>query len=451
MVLNMAIGNDKYMNIESLCPICLKKIEGKIVEENNSSYMIKECLDHGKFKTVVWRGETPMASWIRPKEKATIKNPITEVKDGCPYDCGLCSDHRQHTCTALIEVTQNCNLNCKFCFAASSPKALKEPTLDEIKFQYENVMKFSGSCNIQLSGGEPTTRDDLPEIVKLGIKTGFKFIQINTNGVRLGESEQYVSDLKEAGVSSVFLQFDGTNDEIYKNLRGKELYEKKVKAIENCQKYNIGVILVPTIVPSVNVDDIWNIIEFGVSMAPTVRGVHFQPVSYFGRIPEIPKDEDRITLGEIMDEIFIQSKGNIKLDSLKPPGCENALCSFHGNYLVRNGKLTPVTKKSSCCCTIEKAEIGATKAKDFVSRNWGYFETKLSKKESDWDRIIRDIRTHSFSISAMAFQDVWNVNLDRIRDCCIHVVNPEGKLIPFCIYNITSKDGKYLYGNRELR
>lgn len=448
MALNTENGNDGIMNIESLCPICLKKIKGKIVEEASSSYMIKSCPEHGTFKTIVWKGNIPIDEWKRPKERANIANPAEAVNKGCPYDCGLCPEHRQHTCTALIEVTQNCNLNCKFCFAGSTTQNLKNPTLEEIKFWYGQVMKYSGACNIQLSGGEPTLRDDLPEIIKIGIDTGFNFIQLNTNGIRLGENEHYLEALKEAGLSSIFLQFDGTNDEIYQKLRGRKLYEKKIKAIENCEKYNIGVILVPTIVPDINRNEIWNIIKLGIDKAPTVRGVHFQPVSYFGRIPEIPKDEDRITLPELMDEICAQSKGLIKLESFKPPGCENSLCSFHGNYIIKNGKLQATTKKSSCGCSsekAEKAEIGSIKAKDFVVRNWSYFEKKISEKESDWDRILTNIKTHSFSISGMAFQDVWNVNLNRVKDCCIHVVSPEGKLIPFCMYNISSQNGDSIY------
>jgi len=433
------------MHTQSLCPICLQKLDAFIVEEDDKALMLKTCSDHGSFETVLWRSKTPMHEWIRTKERAYIKNPLTNVDKGCPFDCGLCSAHRQHTCTALIEVTNRCNLNCRFCFADAMESQSKDPTLEQLRFQFESILKTSGTCNIQLSGGEPTLRDDLADIVRMGIAFGFPFIQVNTNGIRIAKDEAYVKALKEAGLNSIFLQFDGVDDAIYENLRGKKLLDVKCKAIENCRKYGIGVVLVPTIVPHVNVDGIGEIIRFGISHSPTVRGVHFQPVSYFGRVPKAPRDEDRITLPEVMEQICEQTHSMISFKSMQPPGCENALCSFHGNYLIEEGVLKPVTKRSCCSSECEKAEEGANKAKAFVARNWSYQKQVPDAKLSDWDVILNAIQNNAFSLSGMAFQDVWNVNLERIKDCCIHVSQTDGRLIPFCMYNLTNKDGESLY------
>ncbi|MBE0495457.1 MAG: radical SAM protein [Campylobacterales bacterium] len=437
--------SNPFMHTESLCPICLRKLEATIFEEGTSSYLYKACPEHGEFKSVVWRGQTPMREWIRTKERATIKNPITQVEKGCPFDCGLCAAHRQHTCTALIEVTSRCNLSCRFCFADAMESPIKDPSLAQLRFQFESILKVSGTCNIQLSGGEPTVRDDLADIIRIGVELGFPFIQVNTNGIRMGRDEAYVKALKEAGLSSLFLQFDGIDDRIYETLRGRALFDVKCQAIENCQKYGIGVVLVPIIVPNVNVKSIGEIIRFGMRHSPTVRGVHFQPVSYFGRIPETPKDEDRITLPEVMEHICEQMEGMVELQSMQPPGCENALCSFNGNYLMEEGVLKPITKRSCCSTKVEKAQEGANKAKAFVARNWSYQAQVKEEKLSDWDKILNAIANNTFSLSGMAFQDAWNVNLERIRDCCIHVSTVEGKLIPFCMYNITNQDGMSLY------
>lgn len=458
MDMNLEIGismkNVKVISkTESLCPHCLKKIKAEKILEDNKVYMEKYCPEHGKFKTIIWSGSTPMEKWVRNKERAYIKNPAVSAEKGCPFDCGLCSEHRQHTCTALIEVTNRCNLNCKFCFADSSCNNDEDVSIEKIRFLYERVLKYSGNCNIQLSGGEPTVRNDLPQIISLGRELGFNFIQVNTNGIRIAQDECYVRELKEAGLASIFLQFDGTNDSIYKKLRGRELLKLKIKALENCNKYGIGAVLVPTLVPGINVDNIGEIIDFALENIAAVRGVHFQPVSYFGRIPNIPSDGDRITLPELIDKIEEQTKSKIKVNSMKPPGCENALCSFHGNYIYKNkNELISITNKSnSCCSKTEKAEEGAKKAKEFVTRNWSSrkiegFNGKLnSKKVMSWDDILYSIKNYSFSISAMAFQDIWNIDLERVKDCCIHVVNSEGRLIPFCLYNITDAQGNYIY------
>jgi len=145
----------------------------------------------------------------------------------------------------------------------------KDPKLQQLQFQFESILKTSGKCNIQLSGGEPTVRDDLPQIVRMGVELGFPFIQVNTNGIRMAKDEAYVKALKEAGLNSIFLQFDGVDDAIYEHLRGKALFEVKCKAIENCRKFGIGVVLVPTIVPHVNVCSIGEIIRFGIDHSPT--------------------------------------------------------------------------------------------------------------------------------------------------------------------------------------
>jgi uncharacterized radical SAM superfamily Fe-S cluster-containing enzyme len=458
---------------QSLCPVCLHKIDAEIFSQGKNTYLKKSCPFHGTFQTIVWKGDIPMEKWIINKERAHIQNPLTEIDKGCPYDCGLCTEHRQHTCTALIEVTHKCNLSCSFCFADSKACQKEDPTLEEIKHSYETVFIASSKCNIQLSGGEPTIRNDLPAIIRMGKEIGFSFIQLNTNGIRIGEDEEFVQELKLAGLSSIFLQFDGTNDLIYKKLRGKELLQIKTRAIENCGKYGIGVVLVPTLVPKVNVANIGEIIRFALEHIHTVRGVHFQPVSYFGRIPNIPKDEDRITLCEVIEEIERQTRGKIKSESLKPPKCENSLCSFHGSYIyLENGELMNITNNSSCCvinehdlekltaggssdssccCKVPKAEEGAVKAIEYVSRNWSNRPSNDNQQKPDtgktsgWDKILDSINNNSFTISAMAFQDVWNVDLERVKDCCIHVVTPDCKLIPFCLYNITNIDGSSLY------
>lgn len=453
------MDNGKLLSqTESICPYCLKKIAAKKIKYGNEVYMEKSCPEHGNFKTLLWDGEPSMESWERNKIPTFPKKPFTKVEKGCPFDCGLCPEHRQHTCTALIEVTKRCNLKCKFCFASSGEhNEASDIDLENIKFMYNSVLKSGGICNIQLSGGEPTMRDDLPDIIKLGHDLGFEFIQVNTNGIRIAQDLNYVKKLKEAGLNSIFLQFDGTNDIIYKKLRGRELLSLKIIAIDNCRKNNIGVVLVPTLVPDVNLNDIGNIIDFALDRIPSVRGVHFQPVSYFGRFSDVPKNNERITIPQVLRYIEEQTKGRIKKESFKPPGCENAFCSFHGNFMYKGkGELVAITSnKNNCCGQTERADVGAEKAKSFTKRSWSGVKmngniVKLSEgKGTTWDDIIYNIRNFSFSISGMAFQDAWNFDIERVKDCCIHEVSPEGKLIPFCAYNLTDCNGKYIYRSIE--
>lgn len=445
----------KLKTTESLCPHCLTRISATCVAEDDKIYLEKTCQEHGKFRVLLWEGEPAFTSWVRPKIPGKLKTCFTKVDRGCPFDCGLCSEHRQETCTALLEVTGRCNLNCAVCFADAGGRINNEdPDLAVIRGWYEKLLEAGGPYNIQLSGGEPTIRDDLPEIVAMGKAMGFNFIQINTNGLRLARETDYLKKLRDAGVTSVFLQFDGTNDRIYRQLRGRDLLQDKIRAIENCAEQKIGVILVPTLVPGVNVDNIGEIIRLALRYQPVVRGVHFQPISYFGRYSEFPA-KDRITIPRLIREIAVQTGGLVKIQDFRPPGCENAMCSFHGNFTFRPGEGLKARPATDSCCSPENSATGAKKARNFVARNWSGLQLENTFRESNdqvtdsWNELINKLITHSFTISGMAFQDVWNIDLDRVRDCCIHVVNPEGKLIPFCAYNLTGIQGQSLYRNER--
>lgn len=454
---------------ESLCPVCLRRLPAYRVCQDDTTYLVKRCALHGEFRTPVWRGAPDFDRWRRPKTPVQPPVLFTAADKGCPFDCGLCIAHRQRSCTILIEVTQRCDLTCPVCFAAAPSKG-PDPSADEVRRLLRRAREAGPGSNIQFSGGEPTMRDDLPDLVTLGREIGFNFIQINTNGLRLGRDRDYVKALQKAGLASVFLQFDGTEDGIHRRMRGRPLLKEKAAAVEACAEHNIGVVLVPTLVPGINTHNIGAIIQSALGWMPAVRGINFQPVSYFGRYPETPSDALRITLPEVLRAMEEQSGGMIQASHCAPPGCENSLCSFHGRFLLLpGGKVMPLKSADAgeCCATPVKADQGAARAITSVARQWAGRESALTVTQPDQecccreagnqtgevapaapmglDAFIQRAQSYTFSISAMAFQDAWNVALDRVRDCCIHVMAPDGRLIPFCLYNLTAADGRPLY------
>lgn len=443
----------------SLCPKCLSRIPARREQAGHEVYQVKDCPEHGRFRTLIWRGPPDFASWRRPKLPAKLDYYSTKVERGCPFDCGLCPEHRQRTCTAILEVAQGCDLHCPVCYADASAAGGPEPDLALIEKWYKAALRAGAGCNIQLSGGEPTTRDDLPEIVAMGKDLGFSFIQVNTNGLRLGHDEAYLEALADAGLASVFLQFDAISDSAYKRLRGRPLLKEKLRALEACGRHGIGVVLVPTIVPGLNQDQIGSILKLATEHSPIVRAVHFQPVSRFGRYPASLSAEDRFTLPDLMRAIEEQTSGLFPLASFRPPGCENALCSFQGNFLLhKDGRVQALSQGHDPCCSPspEPGEQGALRTIARVSRNWAAPEEAKDfpvaarqptepSQPIPLDQFIALARQRTLSVSAMAFQDVWNLDMDRVRDCCIHVVAPDGRLIPFCLYNLTSSRGRSLY------
>ncbi|AGW12799.1 radical SAM (seleno)protein TrsS [Megalodesulfovibrio gigas] len=434
----------------SLCPECLQVLPAVYVQEGAEVFLRKTCPEHGVFQTIVWRGEPAFAGWLRPKTPVPGHAEARPAALGCPRDCGLCANHRQHTCCAVVEITQRCDLGCPVCYAASGSDAPADPDLTRLGWLLDRLKAQSGDCVVQLSGGEPCVRDDLPAIVALCKAKGFSFVQINTNGLRLAREPDFARRLAEAGADTIYLQFDSLDDAPYVALRGRPLRDTKLRAVDAAAAARLGVVLVATVVLGVNDGHLGALLRFAVANGPAVRGLHLQPVSYFGRMLSIPEDAQRITLPELMRGLETQTAGLVHAADCIPPGCEHALCSFHASYIRRpDGSLRLVSTPEGCCgpASAAPAAEGARKAKDFTRRQWAFPEDTPEGAEAagEMDRFLADARRRAFSLSAMAFQDAWTMDLERLQGCCIHVLSPDGRLIPFCSYNCTSRHGQTLH------
>jgi uncharacterized radical SAM superfamily Fe-S cluster-containing enzyme len=428
---------DTIRKTASVCPVCLERLPAEIVRQGENYYIKKTCPAHGHFSAVVWRGTQPsFEDWCAGIEPGG-------VAPGCPNACGLCKNHLRKTCCALVEVTARCNLACPVCFASAGCSDAREPSVSELYRQFRALVR-NGNTFVQLSGGEPAVRDDLPEIVAAAKRAGCENIQLNSNGLRLGADPAFTKALKDAGLSFVFMPIDGTDDTIYEKLRGRPLLEAKKAAISVCGDNLLGVTLVPTLVPGVNDGDIGNIVRFGLDNSPAVRGIHFQPVSYFGRYPAPPADSDRITLPEVLRAIEAQTGGKIKLSDFVPSACDHPRCGFHGDFVVLpGGMLISLTSKSgkSTCCSDGNAHL---KSRNFVSRRWKRTgpapEARPDDDFTNLDTFLKRVRSHGFTITAMAFQDAYTLDLERLRSCSLHVFK-DGKTLPFCVNYLTACGG----------
>ena len=442
---------------QSLCPVCLKRLPARRVPEGDTVRLTRTCPEHGEFRVPVWVGEPALSSWRRPK-KPSPPNPEGAAGKGCPFDCGLCPQHSQHTCTALVEITARCDLGCPVCFASSGQDAAgPEETPEQLGRRFRELRARAGSCNLQLSGGEPTVRGDLENIVREAVKAGFAFVQLNTNGIRLGREQGFAERLAGAGLSSVFLQFDGS-DAACAALRGRPLLAEKLAAVKACEKAGLGVVLVPTLARGVNDAECGDILRLALSLGPTVRGVHFQPMAAFGRHPGQGSERGMHgpTLPEVLSMLVSQSGGLLKISDFHPPGCEHSLCSFSGTFLRQDGGGLPPVSGGGCCEPAPTAQTptaleGALKSRAFTARQWAAPANDPAPAApgaltDDLDRFLAQSGTRNrFSISCMAFQDAWAIDLERAQGCCIHVLAPDGALVPFCLYNLTSATGRALH------
>jgi len=459
----------------SLCPECQRVIDATIYEEDGKVYMGKECPDHGRVTEVYW---SSYDEYRRAQKYSVvgggIENPQTKAVHGHPYDCGLCPSHKSTPSLAIIDVTNRCNLRCPICFAnANVTGTVYGPTKEQIR----NMLKTLRSIRpipanaLQLSGGEPTVREDLPELVRMAKEEGFDHVEVNTNGIRLADSVDYCKELLDAGVSSVYLQFDGTRPEVYVNTRGVPLWETKVKVIENCRKAGLdSVVLVPTVVKGVNDDQLGSIIEFAHKNFDVVRCVNFQPVSITGRISYEKRKEMRITIPDCTRLIEEQTGGTIKASDFYPVPCVLPVAkavealknrrypefTIHehcgaATFLLENeGKLVPITRfvdidgfMGGMDRVYETARRGSKRRAQVQLFSSTLRHAKLGLVRQLAGAVFREGSYGSLGnfmrrvlmVGMMHFMDLHNMDLERLERCGIHYAVPDGRVIPFCAMN----------------
>ncbi|MEM3737143.1 MAG: radical SAM protein [Candidatus Bathyarchaeia archaeon] len=482
-------------NTKSLCPECLQVVDAVLCEENNIVYITKECKEHGGFKDVYW---SDYEMYLRAKRFEHVgdglHNPQTKRSKGCPFDCGICDEHRSHTALGIIDVTNRCNLQCPFCFAhAGAAGYLYEPSTEELKaiidrFASNKPVKPPG---LQFSGGEPTLREDLPELIAYAKKRGIHHVEVNTNGIRLAKSLDYCRELWEAGACAIYLQFDGVTPEIYLTTRGADLLKFKLQVIENCRKIGFdAVILVPTLIRGVNDHQLWDIVSFALENLDVVRCVNIQPVSICGRIDKSKLNDMRITIPDAIKLIEAQSGGKVKAEDFYPvpfvvpmsraigalrdhryveftahPHCGMATYMF----VEDDGNIMPITRYGNIekfMGVMEKvyatAEAGhKTRAKMRMLSSLRYVKGGLLRKllppilKTGSYKSLADLHYRMLMIGMMHFMDPYNFDLERVQRCCIHYGLPDGTLRPFCSYNtihrpiVEKKFATSLGGQRE--
>ena len=311
----------------SICPECMKPIAAEVFRDptTNWAMMRKNCKDHGEFKDKLsidadeykWQQAycDDVNSTINISTKPEcVSSGIKPTDKGCPYDCGICDNHKSAPCICLIDVTNRCNLACPICFANASAKGyVVEPAFEDVVriMEHFRSMKPQPAVLLQFAGGEPSLRDDLPDIIREGKRLGFIEAMISTNGIRMAKSLDLCREYKEAGLDAVYLQFDATDDPVaWKKIRGVNLWKIKQKVIENVRTVNeekgpghLTVMLVPVIAKGVNNHEVGNIMEYAKDNNDVIGGVVFQPVSLCGRINYEELMELRYTTSDLKVDI----------------------------------------------------------------------------------------------------------------------------------------------------
>ncbi len=420
-------------NTGALCPTCLKEYPAEVyADEDNVVWMTRECPEHGRLDTRMWP-DADHYEWLRseafPKTKPQNTHPIT---DGCPFGCGTCARHERRGTLLEIEVTRNCNLHCPVCFA-SAENGDDDPTLDEIHAMYQVIADAVGTDGaVQITGGEPTTRKDLKDIIYMGREMGFWGIEINTNGLVISSVPGYLEDLVGAGLTGVYLSFDGVTGDVYEATCGRDILDVKLRAIERCREIGIQVVLSVAVVSGVNDHQIGDILRFALENSDVVAGLALQPAFTSGRF-----EADRaipMSAGDVIYSLAEQSDGLLEVKDIWPLGCSNPLCDT-GVFLVKSDDAEhesgfyPATRRM----TMEEYAQGYSPD----SPQGSVFLDILYKKGVE-------VKT-GLSIIIMNYMDAVSMDTQRLRECSMMVTMPDGRAIPFCSYHLTNRAGERIY------
>lgn len=433
----------------SLCTVCHRQIDAKIIFEDDKVFLTKRCREHG-FQKVLIADDIPYYKQIRNYNKASEYplKPHTETHYGCPYDCGICPDHEQHSCLTLIEVTDRCNLTCPTCYASSSPTHGRHRTLEEIAFMLDAIVKSEGEPDVvQISGGEPTIHPDFFRILDMAKERPIKHLMVNTNGIRIASDPAFAEQLASYMPDfEIYLQFDSFEEHALQQLRGKDMRAVREKAIATLNALNLSTTLVVTLQKGLNDHEIGKIIDYALKQR-CVRGVTFQPTQVSGRLEHFDPAVNRLTNTEIRRKILEQTTVFQSNDLIPVPCNPDALVmgyalktdtGVHGltrlidpEFLLNNSRNTIVYEQDE--------KLHSHVMKMFSTAN------SIDSLENDFHHLLCCLPNiiapdfsynNLFRVIIMNFMDAHDFDVRAIKKSCVHIVDTSGKIIPFETMNL---------------
>jgi uncharacterized radical SAM superfamily Fe-S cluster-containing enzyme len=431
---------------KSVCPVCKAVIDAEVSVRENRVILAKRCPDHGGFEALVYSDAELYMAQARYNKPGTLPLEFqTEVREGCPLDCGLCPDHKQHACLGIIEVNSGCNLDCPICFADSGhqPDGYSL-TRAQVARMLDAFVRAEGEPEvIQFSGGEPTIHRDIVAFIEMAKERGIRVVMLNTNGIRLARDRRFMRELERLR-PHVYLQFDGLELDTHLALRGKDLREEKRRALDNCAEAGVGVTLVAAIERGVNEHEVGEIVRFGVSH-PAVSSVAFQPVTHSGR-HRVFDPLERLTNADVIKACARQLPEWYRVEDFVPVPCCFPTCRSMSYALVDGDSLIPFTRLLDIDDHLDYLSNRVTPDRDlrhaleqmFSSSATPGAEGALLACEScgiDLPAALKDIERRVFMVVVQDFQDAYTLNVRQLMKCCVEEITPDGRLIPFCAYN----------------
>jgi uncharacterized radical SAM superfamily Fe-S cluster-containing enzyme len=446
-----------YDSAVSICTTCLRRVEAKILIKDERVYLEKWCPHHGRERVLI----ADDAAYYRQCRELYIKPPElpqrfnTPQHYGCPYDCGLCPEHMQHSCLTLVEITDHCNLRCPICYADSGPHRPGFRDLATVERMLDAVVANEGEPDVvQISGGEPTLHPDFFAILDAARARPIRHLMVNTNGLRIAKEPEFAARLAEYQPGfELYLQFDSLRDEVHKDLRGAKLRDVRLKALEHLNRHDISTTLVVTVKKGLNDGELGEIIDFALTQ-PCVRGVTFQPIQAAGRLEGYDPEHNRLTLSEVRRRILEQSP-LFQPDDLIPVPC-NPDCLAMAYALKMGSQVVPLTRFVSPETLVSKGRntIVVERDEELRAHVFELFATNHSPESqacslADLLCCLPQVQAPSdlgyrnvFRVLIMQFIDAHGFDLRAVKKSCVHIAQPDGKIIPFDTFNLFYRDDK---------
>ena len=452
---------------KSICPVCKVVVDGQVNIRDDKVYLRKRCPEHGQFEALVYGDAQMYLDSARFNKPGTIPLTFqTEVRDGCPSDCGLCPEHKQHACLGIIEVNTGCNLDCPICFADSGhqPDGYSI-TMQQCERMLDVFVESEGEAEVVMfSGGEPTIHKQILEFIDAAQARPIRAVNLNTNGIRLASDGAFVAALGKRNRSgravNIYLQFDGFDERTHREIRGRDLRAIKRRALDNCVEAGLTVTLVAAVERGLNEHELGVIITYGLAH-PAVRSVSFQPVTHSGR--HVAFDPlTRLTNSDVVHLIARQLPDWFRAKDFFPVPCCFPTCRSI-TYLLTEG--TPGTPDFAVVPIprllnvedyldyVSNRVVPDYAVREALEKLWSasaFMGTdttneRLAQTAAALDcadacginlpEAIANLTDRAFMIVIQDFQDPYTLNVKQLMKCCVEEITPDGRLIPFCAYN----------------
>jgi len=433
---------------QSLCPRCRRLVGAKILAREGRVYFRKTCPEHGIIEDFVCSDVRYYDRHELDEPAKVVKLHATEATRGCPYDCGLCPEHEQHTCVGLVEITSSCNLKCPMCYAESGPGG-RHWSFETFTRVVDGFVRQEGEPDVlQLSGGEPTIHPEFVRMARYACEKPIQVVMVNTNGIRLANDLSLVKELAPMRDRlEIYLQFDGFSEKTYESLRGESLTAVKLRALDNLAEHGIRSTLVCTVQHGVNLHELGAIVKFGLER-PWVRGASFQPATYVGRHID-PKDlENRATIPDVVKAIVTQTGDLFREEDFLPVPCAHPNCHMMTYVYRGDGKPIPVSRfldlRNNADLVANTLVYTPQKARAIVS---AYLQRQAGCCDPAGARFVEAALAEKltgaevFRITLTAFLDKHIFDVRRVMKCCVGFLLPSGHTVPFCAYNTLYRDG----------